>query len=284
MPNAMQNAEVDAGTLDYCDDGAGPLVVLVHGAWMNSTQWDPVVELLTADFRCVRPVLPLGAHRRAMRPEADLSLRGQARIIADFLDALDLDDVTLVFNDWCAAQIMIAEGWYGRVARMVLVSCETDDNYPPGLPGRVLDITGKTPGALAMAAQALRFRAFRQLPFTFGRMSHQAIPRDVAADWFGPARTNRDVRRDFQRYIRDTKNGRAALVAATPALEKFDTPVLVAWGADDVVMPLRCGRRLASTFPNNRFVEIPNARTLVPWDQPERLATEIRQFMAEERS
>lgn len=141
-------------------------------------------------------------------------------------------------------------------------------------------MTGKTPGALALAAHALRFRAFRQLPLTFGRMSNKAIPADTAEEWFGPARSSRAVREDFQRYIRDTKNGQAALAAATPSLAAFDKPVLVAWGADDTVMPLRSGRRLAASFPNAVFIEIPDARTLVPWDQPELLARQVDDFVA----
>ena len=40
-----------------------------------------------------------------------------------------------------------------------------------------------------------------------------------------------------RRHIRDTKNGRASLVAATPSIEAADKPVLVAWGADDTVGP-----------------------------------------------
>lgn len=275
----MPTVDVRAGTLDYCADGRGETVVMVHGAWMNASQWGPVADILEGRYRCVRPTLPLGAHRHAMAADADLSLKGQTRILADFLGALDLNDVTLVFNDWCAAQIMIAENWCDRVARLVLVSCETDDNYPPGLPGRVLDVTGKTPGGLMAAAQALRFRMFRQLPLTFGRMSNTPISADLANEWFGPVRNDPAVRKDFQRYIRDTRNGKVALVRATTSLEAFERPVLVVWGADDTVMPRRCGRRLADTFPNARFVEIPNARTLVPLDQPGPLAAAIHDFI-----
>jgi hypothetical protein len=39
-----------------------------------------------------------------MRPEADLSLLGQVRLVAEFLECLDLRDVTLVGNDWGGAQ------------------------------------------------------------------------------------------------------------------------------------------------------------------------------------
>lgn len=274
----METTQVSAGQLEYEDSGSGETIVLVHGAVMDTSVWDDVVEDLGSDLRCVRPLLPLGSHRIPMRPDADLSLRGHARILADFLDRLDLEDVTLVFNDWCAAQIMIADGLCDRVAGFVLVSCETDDNYPPGLPGRVLELSGWLPGGLAMASQALRFKLFQRLPLTLGAMSAQPLPPALVNRWFTPMRKDRRVRADMRRYVRDIKRGRADLVAATGALGSFDKPVLVVWGAEDSVQPPRCGRRLASMFPNARFVEVPDARTLVPLDQPGVLAKEIRAF------
>ena len=39
------------------------------------------------------------------------------------------------------------------------------------------------------------------------------------------------------------------------------------------------GRRLADSFPQSRFVEIPNSRTLIPIDQPRALAGAIATFI-----
>ena len=100
----MAHVEVSAGTIEYDDTcGNGPVVVFVDGLLMDGAQWRHVVANLRNDFRCVLPTLPMGAHRRPMRPDADLSLRGLGRILTEFLDRLDLMDVTLCFNDWCCA-------------------------------------------------------------------------------------------------------------------------------------------------------------------------------------
>ena len=80
-----------AGVIEYDEVGSGPPVVLLHGLLMDHTLWDRVLPLLPAGFRYVRPVLPLGAHRRPMRPGADLTLSGQVQLVADLLDALDLE-------------------------------------------------------------------------------------------------------------------------------------------------------------------------------------------------
>ena len=95
----MREIELSAGTIAYEDTGDGPAVVLLHGLMMDASLWDGPIADLSVDHRCVAPTLPLGAHRHAMHADVDLSLRGIARLVAEFLDRLDLHDVTLVGND-----------------------------------------------------------------------------------------------------------------------------------------------------------------------------------------
>ena len=268
--------DLSAGPVEVEDTGgAGPVVVLLHGVMMDHRQWSIVVEELRTTYRCVLPTLPLGAHRHPMHPGADLSLRGQARLVSEVLERLDLRDVTLCFNDWAAPQLMVADGLTDRVGAMVLVSCETAGNYPPGLPGRTLALLGRTPGGLTIALHALRMRWAQRLPTTFGRMAKYGVPDDLVEAWISPALSSRSVRRDLSRYVRSTRQGKRDLVDATAMLSQFIRPVLVAWGADDRVMPREEGRRLAAAFPQGRFTTVPDAGTLVPLDQPAALATLI---------
>jgi pimeloyl-ACP methyl ester carboxylesterase len=280
MGEAMAEVELSAGSIRYEDSGGeGPVIVLCHGLLMTASLWDEVVEELGPSFRCVRPTLPLGAHRRPMHPEADLSLRGQVRLLAEFLERLELEEVTLVFNDWCGAQLLVAEGWDGPVGRLVLASCETDDNYPPGLPGHVAALAARLPGGLAAVLKPLRLKALRRLPMTFGLMSKRPIPDGLVDRWLEPALTNTAIRRDLRKYAGDTRQGRRQLVEANPRLAGFGKPVLVVWAAEDKVMPIAAGRRLAAAFPDSRFVEIPDSRTLIPIDQPQALAGAIATFV-----
>jgi pimeloyl-ACP methyl ester carboxylesterase len=277
----MAEIELSAGAIRYEDSGGkGPVVVLCHGLLMTVSLWDEVVAALGPGFRCVRPTLPLGAHPRPMRPEADLSLRGQVRLLAEFLERLELQAVTLVFNDWCGAQLLVAEGWDARVGRLVLVSCETDDNYPPGLPGRLAALAARLPGGLAAVLRPLRFGALRRLPMTFGLLSKRPVPDEVFDQWLEPALTNAAIRRDLGKYAGDTRQGRRQLAKANAHLAGFAKPVLVAWAAEDKVMPIAAGRRLAASFPDSRFIQIPNSRTLIPVDQPGALADAIATFIS----
>lgn len=275
----MPEVELRAGTIEYEDVGTGPVVVLVHGLLMDGTQWRDVVADLRSDYRCVLPTLPLGAHRLPMRPDADLSLRGMGRILADFLEGMDLHEVTLCFNDWSGAQVMIADGLMERVGRLVLVSCEAFDNYPPGLPGWMAARSAELPGGLAIMARAMRSRRLRQLPATFGRFSKRGIPDELFEEWLRPLQRP-EIRRDLRKYAGDTRRGRRDLLAATNALRSFDRPVLIVWASEDRLMPREHGRRLAELFPNSRHVEIPDSYTLVPIDQPVALASHLRRFIS----
>jgi pimeloyl-ACP methyl ester carboxylesterase len=281
MDQAMAEIELSAGAIRYEDSGGeGPVVVLCHGLLMAASLWDAVVAELGPGVRCVRPTLPLGAHRQPMRADADLSLRGQVRLLAEFLERLGLEEVTLVFNDWCGAQLLVAEGWDARVGRLVLASCETYDNYPPGLPGRVAALAARLPGGLAAVLKPLRFKALRRLPMTFGLMSKRPLPEELGDQWLEPALTNAAIRRDLRKYAGDTRQGRRQLVKANSRLAGFAKPVLVVWAAEDKVMPAAAGRRLAASFPNSRFIEIPDSRTLIPIDQPRALAGAIATFVS----
>jgi pimeloyl-ACP methyl ester carboxylesterase len=276
----MKELELAAGNIEYEDTGGSdPVVVLLHGVVMNGTLWRHVVADLRSDHRCVVPTLPLGAHRRPMREDADLSLSGQAGLVAEFLKRLDLDGVTLVCNDWGGALLLMSQGRDRRIGRLVLAACETFDNYPPGLPGRTLGLLGRLPGALALASQALRVRALRRLPLTLGWMSKRPVPDHIVDGWLAPVRSAA-IRRDLRKYVGGVKAAEGELLAATELLTAFDRPVMVVWSPEDRVMPIECGRRLADMLPHGHLVEIPDSYTLIPEDQPAVLAAHIREFVA----
>ncbi|GAA3006980.1 hypothetical protein GCM10017559_31190 [Streptosporangium longisporum] len=72
---------------------------------------------------------------------------------------------------------------------------------------------------------------------------------------------------------------KAELLAWSEALRTFDRPVLVAWAAEDRVMPLSHAHRLTELLPQARLVEIADSYTLVPEDQPAVLTAHLRDFL-----
>jgi pimeloyl-ACP methyl ester carboxylesterase len=277
----MATVELSAGTIEYDDRGGdGPVVVLLHGLAMDGSLWDAVVADLHPGVRCVRPTLPFGSHRHPLRAGADHTLRGLGRLVTEFLDALALDDVTLVFVDWCAAPLMIEDGGMDRVGRLVILPCEAFENYPPGWPGRLAALSGWLPGGIAIMRRVLLNRTLRRVPLIYGVMSKRGVPDATMRTWLEPMK-RREIRRDVAAYVRTTRGGRRDLLAATESLARFDRPVLVAWGSEDRMMPVAHAHRFARAFPNCRVVELDDTYTLVPIDQPARLAALLDEFVGD---
>jgi pimeloyl-ACP methyl ester carboxylesterase len=274
----MRSIDVPAGVIEYDEVGSGPPVVLLHGLLMDHTLWDRVLPLLPEGFRYVRPVLPLGAHRRAMDPGADLTLPGQVQIVADLLDALGLEDVTLVHSDWGGALFLTARGLDRRIARLVILPSEAFDNFPPGLPGRMVALAVRLPGGLQLAARQMRVGWLRRLPIMWGQMARRPLPDELVRRWTEPVLGDPDVRRDLLAYARGTFD-KAALVRDTEALRGFQGDALVLWSPDNRVMPPAHGRRLAALLPRARYAEIPGAYVLSQLDEPEAVARELSEFL-----
>lgn len=275
----MREIELSAGTIEYEDTGGdGPVLVMLHGLMMDASLWDGPIADLRAGYRCVAPTLPLGAHRRAMHADADLSLPGTARLVAEFLDRLDLSDVTLVGNDTGGAlvQLLMRDG-AERVGRVVLASCDAFDNFPPGLTGKTLVLTGRlSPAMFGLFMQQMRLKLLRRLPIAFGWLTKRG---DAAtARWMRPVMQQAEIRRDAVRMLRSVAADPSLLLEAAESLPSFTRPALVIWASEDRVMPPEHGRRLAGLLPLGRLAEVEDSYTLIPLDQPARLAQLIREF------
>ncbi|MGH3358744.1 MAG: alpha/beta fold hydrolase [Nocardioidaceae bacterium] len=277
----MPTTTVPAGPIEYDDTGGDrPVLVFLHGLFMSGTTWRKVVPLLRDDYRCITPTLPLGSHRQPMNSDADLTMHGQTHLVADFLEGLDLHDVTLVSIDWGGGLFLTAEGRDDRVARQVICPAEAFDNFPPGLPGKVAVLACKLPGGISLGLRQLRISWLRNSPLMMGGLFKHGLAGDVAREWTAPGLASADVRRDLRKYGHSLppKN---ELIAATEKLADFTGPTLVVWAPEGGMMPPEHGPRLAKLIPDARYVEIPDAHTMVNEDQPEEFTGHLRTFLAE---
>ncbi|HEV7585168.1 MAG TPA: alpha/beta fold hydrolase [Solirubrobacteraceae bacterium] len=277
----MPAIELSPGIIEYEDTGGeGPAIVLLHGLIMDGSLWRHVVEDLRGDYRCLLPTLPLGGHRSPMRADADLSMAGIAAIVGEFMETLDLRDVTLAMNDWGGGQLLIGGRHDARISRLALCSCEAFDNVPPKGAARLLPYVARVPGGLAAALLPFRFDPLRRLPMTYGPLSKRPVPREVMDRWFGPIAEQAEIRRDLRKYVLGARQARRVLLAASQALASFDRPALVAWATEDRLMPREHGPRLAELLPLAELAEIEDCYTLIPEDQPAALAAQLRMLMS----
>lgn len=272
----MDEVKLSAGTIRYHDEGEGPVVVFVHGLLVNSSLWQGVAERLVPGFRCIRPDWPLGAHSVAMNRGVKLSPARVAQLIGEFLEALDLRDVTLAANDTGGAvtQLLLASGC-DRVGRVVLTPCDSFDNFlPPAF--RPMEWLAKLPGAFTLAMQPLWLPAARKA--VVGLLAKHPLPTDVVDGCVRPFLTNRGVRRDTVAFLRSI-NAKDT-IAAAEQLQGYERPVLLLWTRNNKFFPLAHAQRWAQILADARIVEIDDAYTFVPADQPEIVAREMADFIS----
>lgn len=269
----MPVVQLSRGPVHYTDTGSGPVVVLIHGLLVNGTLWGGVAPPLAREHRVLVPDLPLGSHREAMHADADLSPAGLAAHIAEFLEALDLQDVTLVGNDTGGALCQITAADHPeRLARLVLTNCDAYDNFlPPAF--RPAQLLPRIPGGMWLAAKVIRTRPVKA---SFDMLATGTIPADLYAGWTAHA-GDPGVRRDVGKVLRGIT--RRETQRAIGILRRSAPATLLVWGDADTFFAPSFARRLAADIPGARLEWVPGARTFVSIDQPERVAVLVAEHV-----
>lgn len=279
---AEQWVETPQGAIEVREAGAvraGRPVLFVHGLLVDGTFWDDVVERLGADdgLRLIVPTLPLGAHRRAMRPGADLTPPGLARIIADLVRALGTGPVTVVSADTgtALAQLLLAAE-PELVEAAVLASGDAYDHFLPPI-AKPVSWTARLPGGLRLVGLSMRRPWLANLPLGFGWLTRRGVTREQGRRWSAPILGDAGVRRDTRAVLRGIH--RRHTNAAAERLRGVGVPVLLAWSDDDRVFPRRLAERLAATLPDARVATVPDSRAFSALDNPDALAALVREAL-----
>lgn len=175
--SAETNKEIELGQerIRCRECGTGRPVLFVHGFLVDGNLWRKPVAELAGELRCIVPDWPLGSHRVPMKTRAAQSPRGVARLVVEFMDALELDEVVLVGNDSGGAicQLVVTDH-PERVSHLVLTPCDACENFPPKL-FPYLKWLGSIPGGVFVVVRSLRVGALRRLPIAFGLATKRPI-------------------------------------------------------------------------------------------------------------
>jgi pimeloyl-ACP methyl ester carboxylesterase len=273
---ASRTLELSEGRIRAHVTGEGPPIVFVHGILVNANLWRKVVPRLEGCTR-VTLDLPLGSHLEPMPAGADLSAPGLALMIAEAIEALELDEVTVVGNDTGGGLTqLMAVRRPERLARVVLTSCDAFDNFPPRF-FRIVLAPAQIPGAIPVVFAGMRLRPLRRLPIAYGWLSNEPIEREAEDSYVLPVLTGGGIRRDLRKVLAGL-DPKYTLDAAA-RLTALDKPALIAWSTEDRFFPPAHAERLAKVIPDARLEWIEGARSFSPEDRPERLAELIGAFV-----
>jgi pimeloyl-ACP methyl ester carboxylesterase len=262
-----REVQLSGGRLAYWEAGSGPPLLFVHGVLVNHLLWSKVIPLLADRFRCIAPDWPLGSH--SIPFGSPLSPFGVADMIRELSGQLGLERPTLVGNDTGGALCQMAVVRHPELAsRMVLTNCDAYDKFPPQ-PFTYLVWIPHIPGAMTVLAQTMRLRINRRLPIAYGGLSKR-LPPDIEQAFVDPVIHDKGVRADIAGFLRAAK--KKDMLATSAQYGSIQIPVTLAWGEDDRAFKIQFAERMARDMPTAELHRIPDSKTLVPIDQPEKLA------------
>jgi pimeloyl-ACP methyl ester carboxylesterase len=278
----MQEIRLSQGPIRYRESGVGEPIVFVHGLLVDGQMWRDVAPVLARDFHVIVPEWPMGSQELPLESSpshpADLSPPALARLVADFIEALDLERVTLVGNDTGGAICqLVAVKHPERIGRLVLTPCDAYEDFPPRA-FKALATAGRHPAALMAIAQAMRSATARRLPNGYGGITRRADDA-LTGSWVVSIRKNAEIRRQTARILAGM-NPEHTLEAARH-FPQLEIPVLLAWAREDRFFKLANAERMAQEIPGARLELIEDSLTFVAIDQPERTAELIAEFARE---
>jgi pimeloyl-ACP methyl ester carboxylesterase len=253
-----------SGRIAYAEQGTGPAALFVHGVLLNKHLWRHQLAHLSDVRRCI--AVDLLAHGDTeVAADQDLSVTANAKMLAQFLDALRVDQVDLVGNDSGGgiAQIFAALNPH-RVRTLTLTDCDAHDNWPPEAfkPFLAMAADGGLRGTLeAMLSDTRIYRSPQALGPAY---EHPARLTDETIEiYLRPLVRTEQRTRDLQRFLAAFDNAHTR--AIEPHLKTLTVPTLIVWGTDDVYFDVRWSKWLAETIPGTRRrVELEGARIFFP--------------------
>ena len=279
----MPTIDLPHGKLRYRaagpEDSKRPPVVFIHGFLVSNTLWSKTADALAeAGIRSYAPDLPLGSHSLPLDDSADQTPRGVARRVLAFIEAMGLDDVTIVGNDSGGAisQFLIDTD-SSRVGRLVLTNCDAFDEFPPA-PFDTIFKSFKRPGPIRALMAPMRSTKIRHSPAGYGLLVGKPLDAEQTRAWAEPCITDAGVRRDAAKFV-TAVDADEEMNGVSERLSEFDGPLLLVWGNGDRFFKVELARRLAATAKDAKLVEIEGGKTFIPLDEPERLAAEIDSFV-----
>jgi len=280
-------AEVKSGRIAYIEQGQGPVALFIHGVPLNGYHWRHIIDRVKHRRRCIAIDL-MGLGFIEIAPSQDVSFTAQARMVAEFLDALGIDRIDLIANDSGGAIAQIFAAHHpGRLTSLVLTNCDVHDGWPPpqvkplmehSRKGTIATVFGPTAERPDLARE--RYARGEPAPLFRSYADPGILTDELIRLYLQPPLSSPERIDAFQRYWLGFDNKHT--VAIHDALKVLQVPTLIVWGLKDIFFDVKWAYWLKETIPGaRRVVEVEDARLFFPEDRPDALTQPILQFWDE---
>jgi pimeloyl-ACP methyl ester carboxylesterase len=257
---------VDGARVAYRDEGAGEVLLLIHGLGGSSFSWRAVLPKLSNKYRVIAPDLP--GHGQSDRPRGDYSPAALAVWLRDLLDVLGIKRVTVVghslggglamqfahqHRDHCQRLVLLSSGGLGSEVSRLL---------------RMLSLPGAR-FVLPLLASRPRIDASTVTPVSEPSTVRESL-------------SNRHYRQAFLRTLRAVVDRRGQKVCALDRLRGLaDLPAQIIVGGSDEVIPVAHAFAAHNALPGSRLHVIPGVGHSPQVQCPDAVADLVDNFVAE---
>ncbi|MFB6311551.1 MAG: alpha/beta fold hydrolase [Salinirussus sp.] len=274
-PFTHRYLDVGPGEMHYVDEGEGRPLLMLHGNPTWSFLYRHLIDGLSDDYRCIAPdYLGFGLSDKPVgwsyRP-AD-----HAETIATLIDTLELEDFTLIANDWGGPiGLDYATRQPAVLHSLVLLNTfmwPTEDVkarlFSAALGNRLTRVLIRRYNLFATRVMPMLFGEDAAMSQEIHRhyIAHLATPSDREGSWVFP----REITRS-ESWLSDLWERRSALT---------DRPMLLVWGTADPGLGSALGR-WRETFPDAAVKEYPAVGHYVQEELGPELVGPVRDFLAD---
>ncbi|HEY0662759.1 MAG TPA: alpha/beta hydrolase [Lysobacter sp.] len=273
-----------SGRISYVEQGDGPVALFVHGVLLNGYLWRHQLAGLADLRRCIAVDLLAHGHTET-GDDQDVSVTANAHMLAQFLDALGIEQVDLVGNDSGGGVCQIFAALYPqRIRSLTLSNCDAHDNWPPEAFKPFVAMVAA--GGLRDTLQAmLDDKAVYRSPQALGPAYEQpeAVADATIETYLRPFLATPQKTFALERFVKAFDNRHT--LAIEGQLRQLQAPTLIAWGTDDIYFGVEWSHWLAQAIPGaTRRVEFEGARIFFPEERPQEFNREVRAHWLESQA
>jgi pimeloyl-ACP methyl ester carboxylesterase len=273
----MKQVSVDGINISYIEKGKGNPIVLVHGIPTSSFLWRNMIEELSTHGRVIALDLP-GFGFSDPPQNGDYSISNYARVLARFLQALSIEQATLVCHDLGGPiTLTYALRHPDKLERLIILDTFLHRDIPPWpLTMKMAKIRPIGEIFMWLGGESIARAGLQGGVMDKSRISEGVVKRYYMPDG-NPDKLNRSMlgmlRIDYRKDLEFIEKN----------LKTIKKPTLILWGENDKFLPLYLGERIQKDIKGSKMEKIPNCGHFVQEDQPGRARKAISEFLVSQK-